>query len=337
MSRIKIKLIILLVILVLLIGGGIYFWLRAAGIIKIGAEVIIGCQGSRQISSFLGKPGSNLVTYNLFGQEVSIHQMVAPSLDQIQKEVNEANTGYNFNDVQTFNVRPKIWGGGQSLHSWGIAIDINPATNPYQRGNYGPPQTDIPQEIIDIFKRYGFAWGGDWPGQRDAMHFEWYGVSISGQVIDQASLHKVLSVATDVDGVGSPNVDGGFNWIVPFGNHIITAKARGYKDNSFGVSLACFSDTTMDIALESLPSNVAGSITGKVKVAQNYPLLMPANIYLDSRLVGITNVIGDYYIPNVHEGDHEIKAKVLFFPGGSRETKIYPGENLQNVDIIIGK
>ncbi len=85
MSRIKIKLIILLVILVLLIGGGIYFWLRAAGIIKIGAEVIIGCQGSRQISSFLGKPGSNLVTYNLFGHEVSIHQMVAPGRHQTKR------------------------------------------------------------------------------------------------------------------------------------------------------------------------------------------------------------------------------------------------------------
>lgn len=334
---IKTKLLIWAIIIILASGWGVYYYLKKTGRLRTGAEAVIGCQGSRNISAFFGSPGSNLVTYNLFGHEVLIHQLVVPYLDHIQKDVNAAKTGYNFTDVTSFNMRPKIWGGGKSLHSWGIAIDINPDSNPYQPGNYGPPQTDIPPKIVEIFKKYGFAWGGDWPGERDPMHFEWYGVSISGDILDKVSSQKILSVATDVDGVGSPNSNGSFSWIVPFGSHTITAKARGYRDSSFSVSLACFSDTRMNITMDPLPSNLPGSIAGKVRIANNYPLLMPANILLDGRLVGISSLTGDYYIPNVHEGRHRIEAHILFFPGGAAVAELVPGENLKNVNIIIGR
>lgn len=330
---------IIIVVIILLTVGGASFWIwnKITGRFRLGAEAIIGCQSSRQISDFFGSPGSNMISYNLFGSEILINQIVTPYLDHIQKDVNDAKTGYNFTNVTSYNNRPKIWGGGKSLHSWGIAIDINPAANPYQPGNYGPPQTDVPSQIIDIFKKYGFAWGGDWPGERDPMHFEWYGAALSGQILDKTSSQKILSVATDVDGAGSPNLNGNFNWIVPFGSHIITAKARGYKDASFGVSLACFSDTGMDIMMEPLPSNLPGSISGDVKLAANYPLLMPATIYLDGRAVGVSNIRGDYYIPNVHEGKHRVEAKVLFFPGGASTIELVPGENLKNINILIGK
>lgn len=330
---------IIIFILILIAGGiwGIYYWLKITGRIRTGAEAIIGCQSSRQISNFFGAPGSNLVPYNLFGQEVSINKIVAPYLDHVQKEISEAKTGYNFNNITTYNNRSKIGGGGRSLHSWGIAVDINPETNPYQPGNYGPPTTDLPSQVIDIFKKYGFAWGGDWPGERDAMHFEWYGAQISGQILDKTSLQKILSVATDVDGVGSPNTNGDFSWIVPFGSHTITSRSRGYKDSSFAVSLACFSDNNVDITMEALPSNLAGSISGKVQLAGNYPILVPATIYLDGRNVGVSTLTGDYYIPNVHEGKHKVEAKVLFFPGGGTAVDLVPGENLKNVSIPIGR
>jgi len=331
----KTKLIIWGILVLLALAGGFYYYLRKTGL--IGAEAVIGCQGSGKISQFLGPPGSNLTSYNLFGYTVSVHQKIVPYLDHLQKDVNAAKTGYNFTDITTYNDRPKVWGGGKSLHSWGIAIDINPGANPYQPGNYGPPQTDIPPQIIDIFKKYGFAWGGDWPGERDAMHFEWYGATITGDIVDKVSNQKVLSVATDVDGMGSPNANGSFSWLVPFGSHIITAKARGYNDNSFGVSLACFSDTHMDITMNPLPSNLAGSISGRVQITGNYPPLMPANISLDGRTVGISSIRGDYYIPNVREGKHKVEAKVLFFPGGATAVDLVRGENLKDINILIGK
>jgi hypothetical protein len=54
---------------------------------------------------------------------------------------------------------------GLSLHTWGIAVDLNVPGN--QRGTVG----EISREVVAIFQRWGFAWGGDW-GYTDPMHFE---------------------------------------------------------------------------------------------------------------------------------------------------------------------
>lgn len=54
---------------------------------------------------------------------------------------------------------------GLSLHSWGIAVDLNVPGN--QRGTVG----EIDRDVVAIFKKWGFAWGGDWRWT-DPMHFE---------------------------------------------------------------------------------------------------------------------------------------------------------------------
>ena len=54
---------------------------------------------------------------------------------------------------------------GLSLHSWGIAVDLNVPGN--QRGTVG----QMDRQVVAIFKRWGFAWGGDW-NYTDPMHFE---------------------------------------------------------------------------------------------------------------------------------------------------------------------
>ena len=54
---------------------------------------------------------------------------------------------------------------GLSLHTWGIAVDLNVPGN--LRGTVG----DIDRDVVIIFKRWGFAWGGDW-SYTDPMHFE---------------------------------------------------------------------------------------------------------------------------------------------------------------------
>ena len=52
-----------------------------------------------------------------------------------------------------------------SLHAWGLAVDLNVATNPYG----AEPQMD--ERVVDVFERWGFAWGGHWRTP-DGMHFE---------------------------------------------------------------------------------------------------------------------------------------------------------------------
>ncbi|HLN76450.1 MAG TPA: M15 family metallopeptidase [Nocardioidaceae bacterium] len=54
---------------------------------------------------------------------------------------------------------------GLSLHTWGIAVDLNVPGN--QRGTFGQMNRDV----VAIFKKWGFAWGGDW-SYTDPMHFE---------------------------------------------------------------------------------------------------------------------------------------------------------------------
>ena len=52
-----------------------------------------------------------------------------------------------------------------SFHSFGTAIDLNVADN--GRGTVGK----MDRRVVQIFKQWGFAWGGDWH-YTDPMHFE---------------------------------------------------------------------------------------------------------------------------------------------------------------------
>ncbi|MGO4254983.1 M15 family metallopeptidase [Marmoricola sp. RAF53] len=54
---------------------------------------------------------------------------------------------------------------GLSFHTWGTAIDLNVPGN--QRGTAGL----IDRRVVDIFRRWGFNWGGTWR-YTDPMHFE---------------------------------------------------------------------------------------------------------------------------------------------------------------------
>ena len=62
---------------------------------------------------------------------------------------------------------PRFIAGTTTLsnHSFGLALDINVPGN--QRGTAG----EMDRTVVSIFKKWGFAWGGDW-GYTDPMHFE---------------------------------------------------------------------------------------------------------------------------------------------------------------------
>jgi len=64
-----------------------------------------------------------------------------------------------------FNIRKKRALNSMSLHSWGIAIDINA----FENGLNQIPK--LSTGFVKCFKDAGFTWGGDWQ-RLDAMHFE---------------------------------------------------------------------------------------------------------------------------------------------------------------------
>ncbi len=77
----------------------------------------------------------------------------------------------------TYNCRSVAGTGRTSMHSWGAAIDINPAYSEYWRWTWSgrgpiPFANRIPPEIVAVFERHGFIWGGRW-AHDDTMHFEY--------------------------------------------------------------------------------------------------------------------------------------------------------------------
>lgn len=80
-----------------------------------------------------------------------------------------ASKGYNCRAIAA-TTRP-------SAHGHGIAIDINVAWSNYWRyrrtaaENYSY-ENRIPWEIVEVFEKHGFIWGGKWY-HYDTMHFEY--------------------------------------------------------------------------------------------------------------------------------------------------------------------
>jgi D-alanyl-D-alanine carboxypeptidase len=77
----------------------------------------------------------------------------------------------------TYNCRVIAGTTRPSAHGNGIAIDINVAWSDYWR-NARPVdgaytyKNRIPWEIVEIFEKHGFIWGGKWY-HYDTMHFEY--------------------------------------------------------------------------------------------------------------------------------------------------------------------
>lgn len=65
-----------------------------------------------------------------------------------------------------YNARRKRGGAGWSTHAWGVAIDLDPARNPYKS-----ELRTLSDEGMDIMEAHG--WLSGWRAWRhDAMHFQ---------------------------------------------------------------------------------------------------------------------------------------------------------------------
>jgi hypothetical protein len=94
---------------------------------------------------------------------------VSEELDALRPELKK----FALPSAGTFNCRTVKDTGNRSMHAWGAAIDINTKFADYwlwsPNGTY---RNRIPVEIMEIFEKHGFIWGGKW-GHFDTMHFEY--------------------------------------------------------------------------------------------------------------------------------------------------------------------
>ena len=84
---------------------------------------------------------------------------------------------YLFPAAGTFNCRPIAGTKRQSVHGHGIAIDIALQHAHYWQwtkpaGGAVVWRNKIPLEIVEVFEKHGFIWGGRWY-HYDTMHFEY--------------------------------------------------------------------------------------------------------------------------------------------------------------------
>jgi len=79
------------------------------------------------------------------------------------------NNGYQIKSIGGYANRNIAGTGQKSFHSLGVAIDINPSTNPHLFD--GRTVTDMPANVSALARKYGLGWGGDWRSSKDTMHF----------------------------------------------------------------------------------------------------------------------------------------------------------------------
>jgi hypothetical protein len=107
--------------------------------------------------------------------EITSVNGVAQRLAEVSEELDAlppALKRYLYPPAGTYNCRTVADTGEPSMHSWGAAIDINAAHADYWLWHGSGEIHQIPPEIVDIFERHGFIWGGKWL-HYDTMHFEY--------------------------------------------------------------------------------------------------------------------------------------------------------------------
>lgn len=106
----------------------------------------------------------------------------ATALNSVMKDVNEASKtnpkigGFVYPINGTYNFRYISGTGRLSPHAFGIAIDIKSHPNDYwkwnTRENGEKRMLSYPKELVEIFEKHNFIWGGKW-GHFDILHFEY--------------------------------------------------------------------------------------------------------------------------------------------------------------------
>lgn len=137
----------------------------------------------------------NLVVHAVIAQRVAKVLKIAYRMNyKIEKAVPIDNDLYRGNDEMSmkdnnssaFNYRPIAGTDTISMHSRGLAIDINPALNPYlardgiwypsaeysDRAKLTPGMLTETHPVVEAFAEQGFEWGGTWV-RPDYHHFEY--------------------------------------------------------------------------------------------------------------------------------------------------------------------
>lgn len=106
-----------------------------------------------------------------------VHKMLANEYIAIFKEMKAIGFPVRASDTAAYVWRTMATNGSKiSYHSYGSVVDLNWNSNPlvyHGTGAYRPGSDpySVTQQVVNIWKKHGFYWGGDWKSYKDYMHF----------------------------------------------------------------------------------------------------------------------------------------------------------------------
>jgi len=194
------------------------------------AAVAINAAADRQVVVPLQYLGFDGLQHE--GQMV-VDRLVANGLSVVFKRLRELSfpirivrpiVAYGFEDSRSMQAdnssgfNPRLTSGRDkrlSNHSFGIAIDINPAENPYVENPGDSPELwrteprgsvynaeapgTVTRPIATVFQEHGFAWGGDWQNAKDFQHFDFDIERASAELEGLPGLRLLGQAAIDED------------------------------------------------------------------------------------------------------------------------------------------
>jgi hypothetical protein len=124
----------------------------------------------------------NLVPVKWFGETLQVTKIngVNKRLEAVRDELVSRSDlrKYLAPSAGVFNWRKVANQSNLSVHSFGAAVDLNTKFADYWVWSGGKPgrvpvyKNKFPMEIVEIFEKHGFIWGGRWY-HYDTMHFEY--------------------------------------------------------------------------------------------------------------------------------------------------------------------
>lgn len=149
---------------------------------------------------------------NRFSGKVSFYRRAIPQLRAAFAELGRLGLDKKiiFWDG-SFNPRLMRGGSSPSNHSFGTALDVNADWNPFRKQPAAPGAKGDLHAIAQVFKRYGFSWGGDWKNA-DGMHFEINRILSEAEIVAAARGTQAIPVMPQIP---VPNYNGpGFEVVV---------------------------------------------------------------------------------------------------------------------------
>jgi D-alanyl-D-alanine carboxypeptidase len=152
-------------------------WKRVGRCNAVGTTDVVTCTGVRLVKLTL--PNEIAACTDGDSCQVEVNREALPAFQIALAEVVDADLGRYVTQFQTVNRRrckdalTAEWiPDCVSKHSYGIAVDFRPFADNANWDQVTDRQPGV-ADVVSIFRKHGFRWGGTFKSNYDPQHLEW--------------------------------------------------------------------------------------------------------------------------------------------------------------------